>query len=134
MALVTGRTSSVSHSAGGLQPLGVLPCFDRLARVDKRPLAGQEGIWWALVKWIQAIDVDCREAGSDIWMAGLANRTHFPQRSLYIIEDRLSMIVAVKQALCYASWWRAVIVCLLGWMLEVLILQVIYSAFMLSSG
>ena len=41
----------------------------------------------------------------------------------------VAMIIAVKHALDYTSIWRAIGVCFIGWIIQVIILGSIYSAF-----
>jgi hypothetical protein len=41
----------------------------------------------------------------------------------------VAMVIAVRQALDYKSTWRAIAVCLLGWVIQALILAVVLSTF-----
>ena len=48
----------------------------------------------------------------------------FPAASVWMI---VAMVIAVRQALDYKGTWRAVIVCLIGWAIQIAILLAIFS-------
>ncbi|HJO47917.1 MAG TPA: YIP1 family protein [Candidatus Scalindua sp.] len=48
----------------------------------------------------------------------------FPAASVWMI---FAMVIAVRQALDYKGTWRAVIVCLIGWAIQIAILLAIFS-------
>jgi hypothetical protein len=39
----------------------------------------------------------------------------------------VAMVIAVRQALDYKGTWRAVIVCVIGWIVQIAILMTIFS-------
>jgi len=41
----------------------------------------------------------------------------------------IAMVIAVKQALDYTSTWRAVAVCIIGWIIQAVVLMVLFSIF-----
>ena len=46
----------------------------------------------------------------------------------------VAMIIAVRQALDYESTWRAVGVCLIGWIIQVLVIAVVVGLFASTQG
>jgi hypothetical protein len=48
----------------------------------------------------------------------------FPAASVWMI---FAMVIAVRQALDYKGTWRAVIVCVIGWAIQIAILLAIFS-------
>ena len=48
----------------------------------------------------------------------------FPAASVWMI---VAMVIAVRQALDYKGTWRAVIVCVIGWVIQIAILLAIFS-------
>ncbi len=50
----------------------------------------------------------------------------FPVAAVWML---VAMVIAVKQALDYKAIWRAVIVCLIGWFVQIAILLTIFSLF-----
>lgn len=40
----------------------------------------------------------------------------------------VAMIIAVRQALDYTSTWRAVVVCIIGWVLQIILLMLLFVA------
>ena len=41
----------------------------------------------------------------------------------------VAMVIAVRQALDYTSTWRAIVVCVIGWMIQAVLLAVAFSIF-----
>ena len=50
----------------------------------------------------------------------------FPVASIWML---VAMVVAVRQALDYKSTWRAAGVCLIGWIIQALIIMLLYGLF-----
>lgn len=53
-----------------------------------------------------------------------AEKLVFPAASAWMI---VAMVIAVRQALDYKGTWRAVIVCVIGWIVQIAILLTIFS-------
>jgi hypothetical protein len=53
-----------------------------------------------------------------------AKKLVFPAASAWMI---VAMVIAVRQALDYKGTWRAVIVCVIGWIVQIAILMTIFS-------
>ena len=52
-----------------------------------------------------------------------------PDQGFTIVELLVAMVVAVRQALDYHSTWRAVGVCIIGWIIQGLTIALFFSNF-----
>jgi hypothetical protein len=44
----------------------------------------------------------------------------------------IAMVIAVRQALDYSATWRAIVVCLIGWVIQMIILMLVFSVLAVS--